>query len=180
MKKTVTLMLSAMLLTLTAACQLQTLPAKTGAGNEPVLSIEVEQLITEYIEEQVAHQAHDGRTFAAQEIYGTEEKEDGKIHVYLWAYYMEYYLRNGTLHEGGGASLPLVLVLDKNAAGLFFVAEHHTPLDGSGYAPSVRRLFPQKYHKRIFSRTNVHDLEPLVRQKGERHFQQSAGLYSEY
>lgn len=139
------------------------------------ITYDMEQIITEYIEEKVAHKARGGPSFAAQEIYGTEQNNDGKIYVYLWTYYMEYYLLNGELRESSGASLPLVLVLEEEASEQFIVAEHYEPTPGSEYGPSVRRLFPEKYHDRVFSRDNTRDLEQLARQRAERYFNESFG-----
>ncbi len=56
-----------------------------------------------------------------------------------------------------------------DARGELFAAGHHRPLDGTEYEASVRSLFPEKYHDRIFSRNHARDLEPLVRQKAERY-----------
>ncbi len=132
----------------------------------------MEDVITQYIEEQVAHQSHRGTSFSAQEFYGTKQKDDGEIYVYLWTYYSEYYLDNGELQQGGGASLPLIVVIKEDNFEEFYVVEHFRPLDGSEYDPSVRSLFPEKYHDRIFTRNNVRDLEPLVKQKAEAHFKE--------
>jgi hypothetical protein len=47
---------------------------------------------------------------------------------------MEYYVLAGKLTQGGGASLPLVIVLEKDQDGTYSVVEHRSPKDGSYYA----------------------------------------------
>ena len=53
----------------------------------------------------------------------------------------------------------------------YSVKGHKTLGDGAYYAPSIRKLFPQKYHDKIFSRSNVHDLEPIVEKKAKDYFE---------
>ncbi|WP_051534054.1 hypothetical protein [Desulfitibacter alkalitolerans] len=173
MRKIILLIMVALLLVTIAGCKIpQNQLVVVEENDEVTVTDDMEKVIAEYIEEQVAHKSHNGISFSAQEFYGTEQKNDGQIYVYLWTYYQEYYLENGELASelGGGSSLPLVIVLEEDDHGEFNVIEHHRPLDGSEYASSIRKLFPEKYHDRIFSRNNVHDLEPLVRQKAEAYF----------
>lgn len=129
--------------------------------------------ITRYIESRVAHRNHPGqgsRSFAAQDYYGMEVKETGEVYVYLWTYFQEYYRQEGELLQGGGGSFPLVVTLWMEGDDKVFIEGHQTPEKGSDYGLSIDRLFPQEYHDKIFSRTNVHDLEPLVRQRAEAYF----------
>lgn len=170
-RKLVVITMAVLLLAMAVGCAV--LQKRSGLDNSEaglVISTEIEELVTEYIEEKVAHKVCNGSSFAAVDIYGSEQRDDDETQVYLWAYYMEYYLANGHLQQGGGASLPLVIVLAKDDSGNYFVSEHYEPRDGSEYGSSVRRLFPEDYHDAIFSRSNVHDLESLVRQRAEAHF----------
>ena len=171
MRKIILLIMVALLLVTIAGCKMpQNQLVVVEENDEVMITGDMEKVIAEYIEEQVAHKSNDGISFSAQDFYGTEQKDDGQIYIYLWTYYQEYYLASGELQQGGGSSLPLVIVLEEDDHGEFNVVDHHRPLDGSEYAPSIRKLFPEKYHDRIFSRNNVHDLEPLVRQKAEAYF----------
>lgn len=129
----------------------------------------LDEVISEYIENNVAHRTRGGKSFEAHELYGTEEK-DGEIYVYLWTYFMEYYLKGNKLVEGGGGSLPIVIIITKDKDGNYSVKGHKIPGDGAYYTPSIRKLFPQEYHDKIFSRNNVYDLEPIVEKKAKAYF----------
>lgn len=143
-----------------------------------VVTEEMDMAITRYIESRVAHRNHPdrgSRSFAAQDYYGTEVKETGEINVYLWTYFQEYYRQEGELLQGEGGSWPLVVTLIIEGGDGVYIDGHHTPEMGSDYGPSIERLFPQEYHDKIFSRTNVQDLEPLVRQRAEAYFSREGG-----
>jgi hypothetical protein len=181
-RKAILLGIIVLLLLSSAGCRFQrnqVVVASEEDAKEVTLSPIMELVIDEFIEETVAVQSRGGKSFSAQEIYGTEEKDD-QIFVFLWSYYQEYYLSSsGELLQGTGASLPLVIVLGKGENEIYNVVTHYLPQDGSLYTNSIRELFPEKYHSRIFSRSNVFDLEPIVAEKAKSYFfRKDSGRYA--
>jgi hypothetical protein len=108
-----------------------------------------EENIRNYLQNYIESPGFGGTIFCAYELFGNETKSN-KDYVYLWAVCMEYYVKDGTLLKGAGVSMPLALISVRSHLGNRIVG-HQTPVDGEGYAESIRRIFPRKYHKVIFT-----------------------------
>lgn len=124
--------------------------------------------ISKYLEENMSFKAIAGKVFEAHELYGTEEK-DGKVKAYIWSRLQEYDFKDGSLIDGAGTSMPLVLTLEKKGD-TYNVLDFSAPQDGSQYFESIKKLFPEKYIEKILERNNADDLERIVKQKAENHF----------
>jgi Na+-transporting methylmalonyl-CoA/oxaloacetate decarboxylase gamma subunit len=129
----------------------------------------LDEIISSYLAQQLAFTALDGTVFEAHEIYGTEEK-DGKTYVYLWSMQQEYAYENNEILRGAGSSMPLVMVLEKDSEGKYSTITHMVPRDGEHYSSSVKKLFPEKYHDKIFERVHSKELEEIIKQKAINHF----------
>lgn len=105
--------------------------------------------IRRYLEMSLESPGFGGKMFCAYELYGKEPKGD-KQQIYLWAFCMEYYVKQGLLREGTGVSLPVVLVSIASCHG-DLIETHFQPVDGEDYGNSIRTIFPLKYHKSIFA-----------------------------
>jgi hypothetical protein len=119
--------------------------------------------IKNYLEKYIETPGFGGRMFCAYELFGTEQKGN-KNYIYLWTLCMEYYMKGRVLMKGTGVSMPLALI----SAGLHRqnkIAEHRKPVDGEGYARSIREIFPKKYHKVIFAEATEYNkrAESLLR-----------------
>ncbi|MFL5469567.1 MAG: hypothetical protein ACJ8AE_07240, partial [Gemmatimonadaceae bacterium] len=70
--------------------------------------------------------------------------------VFVWAVCMEMLAMDGHLVEGSGMSLPAAfqIAVDSGRARIVGV---EVPQDGSGYGPSIRRIFPASTWPAIFS-----------------------------
>lgn len=132
----------------------------------------LDNIISDYIIENVAFTAIDGKVFEAHQLYGSEEK-NAETYAYLWSYQREFSSENGVIKDGSGSSMPMVIVLSKSDDGKYTVLEYKTPQDGEYYVASVKKLFPEKYQDTILKRTNVKMLEEIVRQKAENFFNSS-------
>jgi hypothetical protein len=129
----------------------------------------LDEIISSYLVQQLAFTALDGSVFEAHEIYGTEEK-DGKTYVYLWSMQQEYAYENNEILRGAGSSMPLVIVLEKDSEGKYSTITYMAPKDGEHYPSSVKKLFPEKYHDKIFERVHSKELAEIVKQKAINHF----------
>ncbi len=82
-----------------------------------------------------------GKIFVAYKTLGEIPEGNGKI-LYAWAYIQEYYVEDGTLRTGSGASIPLA-IHTKPVGEFFLPTSYETPRDGSLFAADVAKLFPK-------------------------------------
>jgi hypothetical protein len=115
-----------LILTLLTACNL--------AYSEPLKPVE------KYLVQKIGLAAFGGKVFCAHDILGSSLRI-GVADVYVWALCGEYYLENGKLTFGTASSLPVALHMQK-VDGQYLVVRHEIPNDGSGFMPSVQRIFP--------------------------------------
>lgn len=105
--------------------------------------------IRRYLEYAMESPGFGGKMFCTYELYG-KEPQGKKQHLYLWAFCMEYYVKQGVLREGTGVSMPVVLVSIPSCQG-DLIETHYRPVDGEDYGNSIRRLFPPRYLPSIFA-----------------------------
>ena len=101
--------------------------------------------------------------FCSYEVFGTE-KRGNRDYIYLWALCVGYYAKGNYLMKGAGTSMPVALISHRSPRGGDIV-EHEKPVKGEGYAESLMRIFPERYHSAIFAGTESHDrrAESLMR-----------------
>ncbi len=85
-------------------------------------------------------------------ILGTEEKGD-KITVYLLERFSCFGFENGWFLESSGHSTAAVMTFENTANGYKFIDVEYTE-DGSALGPSIKRMFPKAYEKRVLSVTD--------------------------
>ncbi len=108
-----------------------------------------EDYLRRYLETSLEAPGFGGKMFCTYELYGKEPKGN-KQQLYLWAFCMEYYLKQGILQEGAGASMPVVLIAIPSSYG-DLIETHFKPVDGEDYGNRIRTMFPQKYLPAIFA-----------------------------
>lgn len=96
-------------------------------------------------------------------ILDTEEK-DGTVKVYTLASYGAFGFENDIFTKvSGSGAIPTVITLAKSAKGEYSLLEYKEPIDGSGYTPSIKKMFPRKLQSRVFSTDK--DYLDLVKQQ---------------
>jgi len=128
--------------------------------------------IRRYLENTLESPGFGGKMFCTYEIYG-KESQGNKQHLYLWAFCMEYYVKQGVLREGTGVSLPVVLVSIPSCHG-DMIETHFKPADGEDYGNSIRALFPPKYLPAIFAPGDAYNRRADTLQQKAR---ENAGIY---
>jgi hypothetical protein len=108
-----------------------------------------EDFLQRYLENTLESPGFGGKMFCTYELYGKEPKGQRQL-FYLWAFCMEYYVKQGFLQEGAGVSMPVALVSLPSRHG-DLIETHFQPVDGEDYGNSIRAIFPPKYHKAIFA-----------------------------
>ncbi|WP_127585389.1 hypothetical protein [Paenibacillus koleovorans] len=110
------------------------------------LTEEVHQVISDHIVQKYSS-VYGGteKQFEVHRVYGSSEESDGILSVYMWSYYGGFNRSSGTKNQSGH-SLPAVVKL-KEAGGEYSVVKYTEPEDGSGYLPSLKKMFPEKYLK---------------------------------
>ena len=115
---------------------------------EILVELGLDESVRLYLKKNVAFSSFGDEVFCSYELFGIVEYEN-ESRIYLWAYCGEVYVAHGTLKQGGGFSSPLSLVV-KNENGIYKVVDHILPEEGSGYYESVKVIFPEEYHAKIF------------------------------
>ena len=126
-----------------------------------------------YLESRLIAPGFGGKVFCAYELIGTETAGTRK-HVFLWAHCMEFRPQGNYLAEGTGLSLPVFLVSIPSCHGEL-IETHCVPADGEEYGNSVRKIFPVRYHKAIFTEGATYDrrartLQRISCEKAKRYF----------
>ncbi len=84
------------------------------------------------------------KVFISMEKFGVEQKND-EIYVYVWALVESYYIQEGKLICNSGSSIPYKFtIIDGN------VEKCEQPLEGTNYAPSIKRIFPKEIVRKIY------------------------------
>ncbi|WP_129598104.1 M56 family metallopeptidase [Anaerophilus nitritogenes] len=84
-------------------------------------------------------------------ILGTEEIKN-KVKVYALASVGTFAFENGIFTKiGGTAEIPTVMIFSINKNGEYDLVEYKEPMDGTDYIVSIKKMFPKKYHNKVFS-----------------------------
>jgi hypothetical protein len=126
-----------------------------------------------YLQNSILPPAFARQVFCAYSLLGSETRNN-KIYVYLWALCSEYYLTDGKLTPGTGVSEPITLVATPSQQS-YTITEHLEPENGTAYAPSIRKMFPEKYYNEIFSKTQLYDT--VIARKLMNSVEQQAKIY---
>lgn len=105
--------------------------------------------VRSYLETNIESPNSGGRMFCSYELLGKDTGHRTE-NIYLWTTCMEYYVKNGTLFQGTGVSLPVMLTAEKSFRG-YRIRKHIIPREGEDYGESIKRIFPPIYHSLIFT-----------------------------
>ena len=137
---------------------------ETVSDGDKQITKEMDTVISDYIIEKYSSSyIQTEKQFEVHKVYGTSES-DGVTTVYMWSFFGGFN-RSAGLAEQTGHSLPAVIKLSKKGGG-YEVTDYKEPQDGSSYSSSLKKLFPEKYIKRIHQDTgNIGDLQQEMDQK---------------
>lgn len=144
-----------------SACNGNAIELKDGDRH---ITKEMHEVISNYIIEHYSSSyGSTEKQFEVHKIYGTSES-DGVLNVYMWSYYCGFNKRTGTEEQAGHLS-PAVIKL-KEEEERYSVIKYIEPQDGSGYLPSLKKMFPEKYLKLVQQdRGNIKDLQKEMETK---------------
>ena len=133
----------------------------------PLTEDGVTMLVSDYLPAHIVETPFGGDAFCAYDQYGWEQNGPTAT-AWMWVLCLEYstdagdnVVPSGDLWIGSGDSVPLVVSLTETDAG-WTVTEHQMPLDGSGYADSIRDLFPAEYAEIALNQQARRDLSAEV------------------
>jgi len=104
---------------------------------------EVKKQIENYLDAKVITANFGGKVFCSYKFLGALGIED-RDEAYIWTLCEEYYLKDGALTQGTGASLPMAIVFKRGE-----IIEHKEPRDGSLYSQDIKSIFPADVQKKI-------------------------------
>jgi hypothetical protein len=120
--------------------------------------------VDEYLVQKIGLALFGGKVFCAYDVLGTSLRI-GATDVYVWALCGEYYFENDKLTLGTASSLPVAMHMQK-VDGQYQVVRYEIPSDGSGFMPSIRRIFPaDSIQKMCHQDTNCYNARALRLQK---------------
>jgi bla regulator protein BlaR1 len=83
------------------------------------------------------------------------EETGSTVKVYAIASVAWFGFENGIFTQvAGTGSMPTVMVFSVNEDGEYILTDYIEPMDGSGYADSIRRMFPKEFHNSILITRN--------------------------
>lgn len=104
----------------------------------------------------------DYHRFADYKGFGITEDNDYK-YAYMWILDESFYVDNkDQIQVGTGGSMPYKFFFDKNTNA---VIKYEIPQDGTSYAPSIKRMFPDKVAKEILKIGNFDDARLMAEVK---------------
>ncbi len=95
-------------------------------------------------------------------------EEDGtETKIYALTMYGEYQFQNGNFVKGSGSGvIPAVFVFQKDSGGAYKLSFYEVPEDGSGYAESIEKMFPEELWEICISPTEEVCAELESQEKG--------------
>jgi predicted secreted protein len=108
----------------------------------------IKEKVVGYLESSTLDNNFGGKAFAD---YYRFDKQGNKL--YIWAYVVEYYIKNDNLEMGAGRSGPMVITFSNDGA----IKYHWEPRLGKKYAHSIKDLFPEKYHEDVLNFQTKHE-----------------------
>lgn len=105
-----------------------------------------------------------GETAAEGHIILDSEESGGTVKTYTIASFGAFGFENGIFTKiSGSGAIPTVMTFSRNSNGGYSLLEYKEPEDGSGYAASIKKMFPGKLQDRVLSSHG--DYEELARQQ---------------
>lgn len=105
-----------------------------------------------------------GETATEGHIILDSEESNGTVKVYTTASFGAFGFENGIFTKiSGSGAIPTVMIFSKNENGQYSLLKYKEPEDGTGYADSLKKMFPKNLHDRVLS--SQEDYADLVRQQ---------------
>ena len=91
------------------------------------------------------------------------DKKDGGVKVYLLTDITSYGFENGYFTSFGGSLVPTVLIF-REENGAYVFEELIEAEDGDYYVPSIKKMYPNKYHSRVLGEWSEKDRVSMIKQ----------------
>ena len=115
----------------------------------------------------IGRYANTDKQFEAHKTYGIKE-ENGVINVYIYSLFEGYSFVGGKFKAQSGGSYPVYMVL-KRDKDKYTVVQYNEPQDGTGYANSIRSMFPSEYAEKAIKDTGfTPELQEQIKVKAKR------------
>lgn len=104
------------------------------------------------------------KTINSIKLYGAE-KEGGGIKLYMWDVSGSYVKYKDAAYEVAGGCYPLIVTAEAEGTGLR-INDVQFPEESLEYAPSILKMFPDKYAEKILNES-IETCDKLYRQQNE-------------
>ncbi len=121
----------------------------------------IKYAVVDYLESSTLEPNCGGKVFADYHKFG---KQGNKL--YIWAYVIEYYIKNDKLENGSGRSGPMIIILSEDGS----IRDHWEPRPGKDYAKSINDSFSKRYVDEVLNFQAKHEdildeLKDVVRKR---------------
>ena len=129
---------------------------KNGAVN--ITEEELDKLVGEAVKSRGSLYA-EGEVVTEGHVVLEAAEANGSLKIYTVASLGIFGFENGifTIVSGSG-SIPTVLVFSKDKEGGYSLQEYQEPLDGSGYAESIKKMFPGELYEKVVTTSSYDEL----------------------
>lgn len=119
-----------------------------GSSKSDVQQIELpprEETIESYLKGLISWPISGDEVITTFEVLGQDQDM-----IYLWAVQWEHYKRS-FLETGKGWSNPMILTVKPSKDGELSIISHEVPREGKYYKEDIKKMFPERLHKKIFT-----------------------------
>ncbi|MFZ7103765.1 MAG: hypothetical protein ACOWWO_14070 [Peptococcaceae bacterium] len=150
-----------------AACSHQNnnkLPAASRNNTQKEKYANLDDAVSRAIKDQSTSYAL-GETATEGHVILETKENDENIIVYTIASYGAFGFENGIFTKiSGSGAIPTVITFSHHENSQYSLTEYKEPMDGSGYPDSIKKMFPQHLHSRVFA---AHDDYPALAEQQE-------------
>ncbi len=116
----------------------------------------IEQAVSDAIKEQGKSYLN-GECITEGHIILDTEELDGKVKAYTIAGVGWFGFENGVFTKiSGSGAIPTVMTFSRNKNDTYSLLEYKEPMDGAGYADSIKMMFPVRLHDQVFTNQKVY------------------------
>jgi len=149
------------------ACLLVALAITLLGCQRDAFPLQMQSRIEEYASRELLGTRVVGSVFAAVDIFGSRDVDQGKSYVFAWCLVAEV---QPDLSIATAASMPIKFTVERGPLGDRVVG-HRVPLSGSLYWESIKDIFPVAYHRAIRNFPHqTSDREQRLLAKAREHF----------
>jgi hypothetical protein len=119
--------------------QVATVAQKTSVA--AISPVKIVPVVEKYLSEHLITPKSGGKVFSSFYVYGQEER-DNELYYYIWAVVREYVKNGSSIQIANGVSLPLLVVLGRDADGVYSRVLGYRQAGALSDGAAIQEIFP--------------------------------------